>query len=139
MSKLKARLPEDLKDKLNEVVEEYARTADPNNEMDAQTLFSRIANDLRSSDNEIRAAGENAAVKTIAELMPRIFIQMVENRSVDGEMESQMNEDFYGELDEGNGAEFYSNLIGAPTHTQAITNLTSNFVPTNVTAGYNQS
>lgn len=139
MSKLKARLPEDLKDKLNEVVEEYARTADPNNEMDAQTLFSRIANDLRSSDNEIRAAGENAAVKTIAELMPRIFIQMVENRSVDGDMESQLNEDFYGELDEGNGAEFYSNLIGAPTHTQAITNLTSNFVPTNVTAGYNQS
>lgn len=135
MSKLiKNSLPEDLQDKISETVNTYAVE---NGFANGNDLNDSIREQLNSRDKNVRDAGATAAINTINTLSPRIFNQIVDNFGEFDMLSEQMNYDFSGIMDEGNGIEIFSNLAEAPNSTN-ILNESVPFVPNKFSPGYSQ-
>lgn len=131
---VKNSIPKDLQDKINDTVNEYARSV---NDADGVALNSRIRSMLNDADPEVRSAGSEAAVNTIKTLAPKIFLQFVDTFGGAGKLESEMMDDFWGYYDEGNGMERFVLLPEAPQSTNLLTG-DEPFIPNKISAGYSQ-
>lgn len=131
---VKNSIPKDLQDKINDTVNEYARSVGDN---DGVALNSRIRSMLNDENPETRNAGTNAAVDTIKTLAPKIFLQFVDTFGGAGKLEEDMMDDFWGYYDEGNGMERFVLLPEAPQSTNLLTG-DEPFIPNKISSGYSQ-
>ena len=131
---VKNSIPKDLQDKINDTVNEYARSVGDN---DGVALNSRIRSMLNDESVETRNAGTNAAVDTIKTLAPKIFLQFVDTFGGAGKLEADMMGDFWGYYDEGNGMERFVLLPEAPQSTNLLTGAEP-FIPNKISSGYSQ-
>lgn len=131
---VKNSIPKDLQDKINDTVNEYAKSVGDN---DGVALNSRIRSMLNDENPETRNAGTAAAVDTIKTLAPKIFLQFVDTFGGADKLESDMMDDFWGYYDEGNGMERFVLLPEAPQSTNLLTG-DEPFIPTKISSGYSQ-
>lgn len=106
--------------KMNELIDNFATQ---HNIADGNTLVDAIQTGLNSNNAMLRQASATQAIQLIKDLVPQIFIQIVDNKPQIQNYSEMMYDDWYGKIDEGNGATFFSNLAGAPDNTVPLVNL----------------
>lgn len=106
--------------KMNELIDNFATER---NITDGATLVDTIRTGLNSNTAATRAAAAQQAIQLIKDLVPQIFIQIVDNKPQIQNYSEMMYDDWWGKVDEGNGVTFFSNLAGAPDNTVPLVNL----------------
>lgn len=120
--------------KMNEIIDNFATQ---NNLADGPALVDAIRTGLNSGNNAQRAAAAEQAIQLVKDLVPQIFIQIVDNKPQIQNYSEMMLDDWWGKVDEGNGVTFFSNLAGAPDNTVPLTSLKDK-LNTNTTRAPNQ-
>lgn len=120
--------------KMNEIIDNFATQ---NNLEDGTALVDAIRTGLNSGNNAQRAAAAQQAIQLVKDLVPQIFIQIVDNKPQIQNYSEMMLDDWWGKVDEGNGVTFFSNLAGAPDNTVPLTSLKDK-LNTNATRAPNQ-
>lgn len=133
--KLSNKIPQKLQEEITDTINDYATSEGFKDGNDLGNSIKRMLND---NDRVTKEAGINAAIKTINTLSPRIFTQIVNNFGNRDVLTEHMEPFYWGQYDEGNIAELFSNLPPVPNSTN-ILNTSTPFIPTGFSEGYNQS
>lgn len=120
--------------KMNEIIDDFATR---NNLQDGIALVDAIKTGLNSDNNATKAAAAQQAIQLVKDLVPQIFIQIVDNKPQIQNYSEMMLDDWWGKVDEGNGVTFFSNLAGAPDNTIPLTSIPDK-LNTNATRAPNQ-
>lgn len=129
---LNEKVSKEVRDSINDEINTYAAN---NGYSDGVEMQRAISEGLSSLSDATRSSTEAIVSKTINELSPRIFIQLVENFGGYSLLTKQMSPDFWGVYDEGQGFEMFSGLQNAPLSTKILDTSVA-FIPSEYTEQY---